>query len=139
MMLGTDSEFVNKFFSARKYWDINVGQWTASGQARPALRTWHTCERKLYHILHVVSDLQPCSVDVHRSADRAIGGGCVWIGLRHCGNQSLLSGCKETKSGQVKQLSKYVNKPKVTKLVIHTAPQPLSALSAHHIYMHGEV
>lgn len=31
MMLGTDSEFVNKFFAARKYWDINVGQWTASG------------------------------------------------------------------------------------------------------------
>lgn len=34
MMLGTDSEFVNKFFAARKYWDINVGQWTASGWAR---------------------------------------------------------------------------------------------------------
>lgn len=33
MMLGTDSEFVNKFFAARKYWDINVGQWTASGGA----------------------------------------------------------------------------------------------------------
>lgn len=32
MMLGTDSEFVNKFFAARKYWDINVGQWIASGQ-----------------------------------------------------------------------------------------------------------
>lgn len=32
MMLGTDSEFVNKFYAARKYWDINVGQWTASGQ-----------------------------------------------------------------------------------------------------------
>ena len=32
-MLGTDSEFVNKFYAARKYWDINVGQWTASGQA----------------------------------------------------------------------------------------------------------
>lgn len=31
MMLGTDSEFVNKFFQARKYWDINVGQWTAVG------------------------------------------------------------------------------------------------------------
>ena len=33
MMLGTDSEFVTKFFAARKYWDINVGQWTASGGA----------------------------------------------------------------------------------------------------------
>ena len=33
MMLGTDSDFVNKFFAARKYWDINVGQWTASGGA----------------------------------------------------------------------------------------------------------
>ena len=31
MMLGTDSEFVNKFFQARKYWDINIGQWTAVG------------------------------------------------------------------------------------------------------------
>ena len=31
MMLGTDSEFVNKFFQARKYWDINIGQWTATG------------------------------------------------------------------------------------------------------------
>ncbi|KAL3148036.1 hypothetical protein ABBQ38_014326 [Trebouxia sp. C0009 RCD-2024] len=34
MMLGTDSEFVNKFYAARKYWDINVGQWTASGGER---------------------------------------------------------------------------------------------------------
>ena len=33
LMLGTDSEFVNKFFQARKYWDINVGQWVASGTA----------------------------------------------------------------------------------------------------------
>ena len=31
MMLGADSEFVNKFFQARKYWDINVGQWVAQG------------------------------------------------------------------------------------------------------------
>lgn len=34
MMLGTDSEFVNKFFQARKYWDINIGQWTAVGGER---------------------------------------------------------------------------------------------------------
>ncbi|KAL0034721.1 hypothetical protein WJX77_003856 [Trebouxia sp. C0004] len=34
MMLGTDSEFVNKFFQARKYWDINMGQWTAVGGER---------------------------------------------------------------------------------------------------------
>ena len=80
-------------------------------------------------------------IDWLTSADRAVDGGCVWIGPRHFGNlsllriPSLLSGFKKTKSGQVKQLSKYVNKPKVTKLVIHTAPQALSALSAHHIYM----
>ena len=32
MMLGADSEFVNKFFQARKYWDINIGQWVAQGK-----------------------------------------------------------------------------------------------------------
>ena len=31
-MLGADSEFVNKFFQARKYWDINIGQWVAQGK-----------------------------------------------------------------------------------------------------------
>lgn len=37
MMLGTDSEFVNKFFQARKYWDISIGQWTATGELAPAV------------------------------------------------------------------------------------------------------
>ena len=36
LMLGTESEFVNKFFKARGYWDINIGQWTAKGALR-----WH--------------------------------------------------------------------------------------------------
>ena len=31
-MLGTESEFVSDFFKARKYWDINIGQWTAKGE-----------------------------------------------------------------------------------------------------------
>lgn len=31
VMLGTDSEFVNKFFQARKCFDIHMGQWTVAG------------------------------------------------------------------------------------------------------------
>lgn len=51
MMLGTDSEFVNKFFQARKYWDINVGQWVASGTAAARLSSTaaHTCIISLCH------------------------------------------------------------------------------------------
>jgi len=48
MMLGTDSEFVNKFFQARKYWDINVGQWTAVGMISQKVSTLLAC----MHIVH---------------------------------------------------------------------------------------
>lgn len=31
LMLGTESEVTSDFYKVRKYWDINVGQWTAKG------------------------------------------------------------------------------------------------------------
>lgn len=42
-MLGTDSELVNKFYQARKYWDINIGQWTAQGEKPFTMAITSTC------------------------------------------------------------------------------------------------
>ena len=57
MMLGTDSEFVNKFFAARKYWDISVGQWTASGGASAVV-----------HMLVKCPVVSPCNHHGHHHA-----------------------------------------------------------------------
>ncbi|KAK9786505.1 hypothetical protein WJX73_006546 [Symbiochloris irregularis] len=34
LLLGADSEFTSKFYQTRKYWDVNVGQWTAKDGQR---------------------------------------------------------------------------------------------------------